>query len=108
MCHGQIIGSAVQKARSERKPCACCARPIRVGDEYVMHKVQEYEENTLGMWKLCKTCASWWEEHYDGNCDLDMREAMVEDARSMGREFRALLARGWARLTRHTKGGAET
>lgn len=108
MCYGQIVGSKIQTARRAGKPCSICDHNIPPGGEYVMHRVLGNEDGKLSMWKLCKTCAAWWSEaNTSDDCPLEWREAMREDARALGfRGFREFVARGWTRLTRHTKGGA--
>lgn len=97
MCHGQIIGDALLRARKEHR-CSECGRPIRPGRIYRRYRWVEGRDdpNTV---KLCERCQALLDRrlgedgeacYYLGEARRDLRENEGERG-GWWRELRAKL-----------------
>lgn len=96
MCHGQMIDTAIRKARNPSW-CDCCGRAIAVGER---REVQtSVSPDGWAHWEGCRRCAPaldlLYAESGPDACDFDQRNAIIEGARERGwretrRKLRAL------------------
>lgn len=95
---------AIQTARKDALPCASCGRRIVAGAEYVMHTTLSDEFGDLGMWKLCRTCATANQANWDEGvayCPSDLRENLLSEWKGTFGELREKLRSARAAMRRH-------
>lgn len=93
MCHGQMLGDALLKARRDhRTRCEFCRKPIRKGQEY--REAVSRDSDGFNRWKAHLVCDAMAGEafraNYDG-CSHDPRGEALEILRYSG--FSAFKAR---------------
>lgn len=103
MCHGQMIGRKVMRAR-KAKACNRCDRPFVAGDRIVREIVLSFEEGkTYPIW-LCFRCSVEWEHvtSQESFCPTEPREFVKDEANEIG--WKAMLGKLRAARARVLRG----
>ena len=102
MCHGQMIGDALHRARKQHQ-CDSCGRAIAPGREY--ERVRAVDGREAWTYKMCRTCAALAVELHPQDCPSEGLLSML-DGMSWA-AMRRLIRKNWTAVRRALKKEAD-